>query len=312
MGNIIEIRDLVKNYNERRAVDGISFNVKKGEILGFLGPNGAGKSTTINIISTVLEQAAGEIIFEGKNIQENLKYFKNSIGIVPQDLAIYEDITAIENLKFFASLYGISRKEVEVNSLEALRFVGLLDRANDKPYTFSGGMKRRLNIACALSHKPKLIIMDEPTVGIDPQSRNYILDSIKELKKMGVTVIYTTHYMEEVEEIANRVIIVDKGKIISDCNIEDIRNVIKTNKIIKVITDNFYKDIEEEVLAINGVKSVVNRNGEIEFEVAENFNALGDIFKVLLSNGIVIKDIIKREKNLENVFLSLTGKSLRD
>lgn len=188
--NILEVNGLKKKYTTNYVVNGISFEVNKGEILGFLGPNGAGKSTTINILSTALRATEGKIKFMGKYISEN----KSSLGIVPQSLAIFENIPAIENVKYFASFYGIKGEELKRKSEEALDMVGLLDRAKDLPKTYSGGMKRRLNIACALAHGPKLLILDEPTVGIDPQSRNHILESIKTLRKRGATIIYNPLY----------------------------------------------------------------------------------------------------------------------
>ncbi len=183
MENIIEVKNLEKSYKNKKVVKGISFDVKQGEILGFLGPNGAGKSTTINILSTVLKSDKGEIKFLGRKATEDVMNIKRNIGVVPQDLAIYEEISAEKNVRFFASLYGLKGKKLNENVKEILEFVGLYDKRLDIPKTFSGGMKRRLNIACAIAHNPKLIIMDEPTVGIDPQSRNHILNSIKKLKK---------------------------------------------------------------------------------------------------------------------------------
>lgn len=206
---ILEVKNLKKSYKKNKAVDGLSFDLYRGEILGILGPNGAGKSTTINILSTILKKDEGEIKYLGEELEKNLKQIKQNLGVVPQDLAIYEDISAYKNIEFFASLYGIKKEELKNAVEEALKFVGLEERKDDKPKTYSGGMKRRLNIAIAIAHKPKILILDEPTVGIDPQSRNHILSSIQKLRKEGTTVIYTTHYMEEIEEIADRVIIMD-------------------------------------------------------------------------------------------------------
>lgn len=222
MENLLEVKKLSKTYkNGRKALDNLNFHVTKGEILGFLGPNGAGKSTTINILSTLLQSDEGEIIFfNDKNLF--MKDVKKQLGIVPQELAIYEDITAAQNVKFFASLYGVKKSEINEKVENALKKVGLEDRKDDKPSTFSGGMKRRLNIACAIAHNPKLIIFDEPTVGIDPQSRNHILDSIKKLRDEGATIIYTTHYMEEVQQICDRVIIMDGGAILLNGSLDDI------------------------------------------------------------------------------------------
>lgn len=223
MNNVVTVKNLEKSYASKKAVDGINFVVNKGEVLGLLGPNGAGKSTTINILSTILSSDNGEINILGYDLQKSAKLIKQEIGIVPQDLAIYEEISAEKNVRFFASLYKLRGKQLEDCVKEALELVGLYERKDDKPKTFSGGMKRRLNIACAIAHQPKLIIMDEPTVGIDPQSRNHILESIKILKKRGATVIYSTHYMEEVEAISDRIIIMNDGKIIANGTKEELK-----------------------------------------------------------------------------------------
>lgn len=238
MKSIIEVENLVKMYKTHKAVNNISFVVKKGEILGFLGPNGAGKSTTINILSTVLKPDDGQINFFGEDINNNIFNFKKNIGVVPQDLAIYEEIPAERNVRFFASLYGLKGKDLDTKVKEALEFVKLYDRKDEKPKSFSGGMKRRLNIACAIAHDPKLIIMDEPTVGIDPQSRNHILESILKLKEKGATIIYTTHYMEEVEEIADRIIIIDNGSIVAEGSKEELKESIKDERIYNIYADN--------------------------------------------------------------------------
>lgn len=223
MENILEVKKLQKNYGERKAVNGISFAVKKGEILGFLGPNGAGKSTSINMISTVVDYDGGSISFLGKDIKKNENYLKRQLGVVPQDIAVFSNLSAYDNVKFFCSLYGIRGKELRKNVEEALNYVGLWERRKDFSTQFSGGMKRRLNIALAIAHKPKLLIMDEPTVGIDPQSRNNILETVKKLNNEGTTIIYTSHYMEEVESICTRLIIMDEGNIIEEGLKEDLK-----------------------------------------------------------------------------------------
>lgn len=214
--NVLEINNLTKKFGDFVAVDNMSLSIEEGEIFGLLGANGAGKSTTINMISGLFRSNEGEVLILGKNIGAFRKHAKMNIGIVPQDLAIYEDLTAYENVKFFAGLYGLRGSLLQERVEEALQFVGLGDKHKSFPKNFSGGMKRRLNIACAIAHRPKLIIMDEPTVGIDPHSRNYILQSVKKLNDMGSTIIYTSHYMEEVEEICTRIAIVDHGKIIAE------------------------------------------------------------------------------------------------
>jgi len=223
MESILSIKDLKKSFGEKQVVNGLSFDVNKGDILGFLGPNGAGKSTTINIISMLLDKESGEVLFEGKDIQKNNTEFKKSLGLVPQDIALFSDLTAYENVKFFCSLYGIKGTKLKERTRDALEKVGLWNRKDDFPDSYSGGMKRRLNIACSIAHKPKLLIMDEPTVGIDPQSRNNILEVTRELRDEGTTVIYTSHYMEEVEAICSKIIIIDKGRVIEEGDKEEIK-----------------------------------------------------------------------------------------
>lgn len=244
---VLEVNNLKKTYGEKIAVKDASFYVLKGEILGFLGPNGAGKSTTINILSTTLKKDSGEIKFKGKDIYKNVKEYKKALGIVPQRLALFDNLTAYENVKYFASFYGLKGEILKARVLEALEMVGLLDKKNDCPKTYSGGMKRRLNIACALTHKPEILILDEPTVGIDPQSRNHILESIKKLREEGTTVIYTTHYMEEVQTICDRVVIVDLGRVIEDGTIKE---VIEKN----CEEENEEKNLEEVFLCLTGKK----------------------------------------------------------
>ena len=231
---ILKVNGLQKSYGERLAVKGINFSVKAGEILGFLGPNGAGKSSSINMISTVVDYDKGSVYFLDKEVKTNVKYFKQNLGVIPQDLAIFNDLSAYENVKFFCSLYGFKGKELKKNVEEALIYVGLWDRRKDLPSKFSGGMKRRLNIACAIAHKPKLLIMDEPTVGIDPQSRNNILETVKNLNNNGTTIIYTSHYMEEVENICTNLIIMDEGAIIEEGTTEQLKNKYSKDNLEEV------------------------------------------------------------------------------
>jgi len=224
MQTIIDVKGLKKSYKDKEVIHGIDFTVHEGEILCFLGPNGAGKSTTINIITGALRCDSGSIQHLGKSIYKNLLEYKAHLGIVPQNLALYDDLTAEKNVIFFASLYGLKGGGLRDSCRFALEFTGLSDKAKDKVNTFSGGMKRRLNIACAIAHRPELLIMDEPTVGIDPQSRDHILEGIKQLRGQGMTILYTTHYMEEVEKISTRIIIMDEGNIIAEGTNESLKS----------------------------------------------------------------------------------------
>ena len=235
-----EVNNFEKVYGEREVVDKLCFKVKNGEIIGLLGPNGAGKSTTIRKLTGIEASDYGNLFFEGKAVEDNRKSIKKKLGLVPQDIAVYGDMSAYDNVKFFCSLYGFRGKELENRVKEALEFVALWDRRKDKPGKFSGGMKRRLNIACAIAHGPKLLIMDEPTVGIDPQSRNYILEAIKILNSRGTTVIYVSHYMEEIEAICNRIMIMDHGQI----KIDEEKEVLKAKYVeegCKTLEDIFLK-----------------------------------------------------------------------
>lgn len=224
---LLKIKNINKQYGDKKVVSGESFDVLEGDILGFIGPNGAGKSTSINMMTTILSPDSGEIYFQGKEIEKQENVYKRALGVVPQDLAIYEDLNAYDNVKFFCSLYNFKGQELKQKVKEALEFVGLWDRRKELPSKFSGGMKRRLNIACAIAHNPKLLIMDEPTVGIDPQSRNNILETIKTLNKRGTTVIYTSHYMEEIDTLCNRIVLIDKGTILEDLDKEAYKNKYK-------------------------------------------------------------------------------------
>ncbi len=313
MENLLEVKKLSKTYkNGRKALDNLNFHVTKGEILGFLGPNGAGKSTTINILSTLLQSDEGEIIFfNDENL--SIKDVKKQLGIVPQELAIYEDITAAQNVKFFASLYGVKKSEINEKVENALKKVGLEDRKDDKPSTFSGGMKRRLNIACAIAHNPKLIIFDEPTVGIDPQSRNHILDSIKQLRDEGATIIYTTHYMEEVQQICDRVIIMDGGAVLLNGSLDDILEYYSNSNYQVRVDKQVSPAVLDEIRELTNVESLKQKDEfEIIFSMCGESMTINSVLEVLIKFNLNITSITMVKRNLEDVFLLLTGKNLRD
>ncbi|MDQ6600876.1 ABC transporter ATP-binding protein [Bacillus salipaludis] len=310
--NILELKNLTKKFTGFVAVDNISLSIAEGEIFGFLGANGAGKSTTINMIAGLLRNNEGEIHILGKNISKNSKFAKENIGIVPQDLAIYEDLTAEENVRFFAGLYGLRGAILNERVEEALQFVGLSEKLKDYPKNFSGGMKRRLNIACAIAHRPKLIIMDEPTVGIDPHSRNYILQSVRKLNEMGCTIIYTSHYMEEVEEICSRIAIIDHGKVIAEGTKEQLIAIITDTKDVWVGIKSNEKIDVKEIKEINGVKSVQLEENFIKIHSDIEVNNLNKIVQHLMNYHIEISSLEEKEPNLETVFLTLTGRNLRD
>lgn len=309
---IVKIEGLTKKFGDVIAVDNISLTIEEGEIYGLLGPNGAGKSTTINILCGLLAMDKGIIEILGKDIEKNSTYAKQNIGVVPQDIAIYEDLTAYENVKFFASLYGLKGSELKEKVEEALRFVGLLDKKKEYPKSFSGGMKRRLNIACAIAHRPKLIIMDEPTVGIDPQSRNHILQSVKKLNSLGCTIIYTTHYMEEVEAICGNIAIIDHGKVIAQGTKEELKSIVTDVNYVEITVEDLDKVNIEELKAIVGVIQIEVENEKIKIESKKDVTNLDKIILFFTSNNISIKNIESKNPDLESVFLILTGRKLRD
>lgn len=311
MNTILEIKQLTKRYGDKTVVDTISFEVKEGEILCILGPNGAGKSTTINMLSGVLGHDGGNINYQEKDIYHDLRAYKKRLGVVPQEIALYEDLTALQNIHFFASLYGLKGNELKEKCNKALAFVGLSSRAKEKVNTFSGGMKRRLNIACAIAHNPELLIMDEPTVGVDPQSRNHILNSIKKLCAKGMSVIYTTHYMEEVEEISTRIIIVDEGKIIAEGDKESLKEQVADERTFVIEVDN--TEIEtNEFYRIEGIRDIEVDNGCYKITTLKSVENLDRIIGSFLNQSARIQNISCIHANLETVFLKMTGKSLRD
>lgn len=312
MNNILKVEHLKKNYNQKKALDGVSFEVKQGEILGLLGPNGAGKTTIINILTTVLSPTSGKITFLNHDLKKSFKQIKRDIGIVPQDLAIYEEISAEKNVRFFASLYKLKKDETERYVKDALELVQLYDKKNEKPKTFSGGMKRRLNIACGIAHRPKLIIMDEPTVGIDPHSRNHILESIKTLKNSGATVIYSTHYMEEVEAISDRIIIMNEGKIIAKGTKEELNQKVNDEIMYSFQLTSTAKLKERMILEIDGVIKVHLIDDNLQVTVDKSSDNLSEIISVLSNADCKITSMNSKKASLETVFLELTGKSLRD
>jgi ABC-2 type transport system ATP-binding protein len=312
MENLMTVNKLEKSFKENIVLKGISFEVRRGEVLCILGPNGAGKSTTINILTAALGSDSGEICFKGNKINRQLKKYKQSVGIVPQDISLYEELSAERNLKFFASLYGLYGSKLKEAVNEALVFAGLEDRRHDKVKTFSGGMKRRLNIACAIAHHPELVIMDEPTVGIDPQSRNHILNSIKKLRDKGITVIYTTHYMEEVEAISSRIIIMDHGAIIAEGTKESLKEDIENEKKYTIQVEENGKIAKDKFFAVEGVKSVKIEGNTIEITSLKGIENLDRIIALLSDSGEKIKNITSEAASLEMVFLKLTGRKLRD
>ena len=314
MPSILEARNLVKKYGDFTAVNGISFEIKAGEIFSLLGPNGAGKTTTISMLSTLYVPTRGEATIGGHSITKEPMAVRNLIGVVPQDLALYEDLTARENLSFWGQMYGLSGKTLNSRIDEVLEQIGLTDKARQRLKTYSGGMKRRVNIGVGLLHRPKLLFMDEPTVGIDPQSRRAILNSVKDLNKLGMTVLYTTHYMEEAEELSDRVGIMDHGELIAlGTQAELTKQVGEMETLILHIGEN--DDPERLAAAIRTLKMVRKADvtdHTVTVIVPEAEEALAPAVTKANELGIKIHSVDMREPNLEAVFLHLTGRALRD
>lgn len=312
MKNVIEVKNLIKEYKNIKAVDGISLEVKKGEILGLLGPNGSGKSTTINCILSLLNFEKGTIQIFGKPMAPNAYDIKREIGVVFQDVAVFEELTVEENIDYFCGLY-IKDKHLRKQYIEeAIELVSLNEFKKFYPKQLSGGLLRRLNIACGIAHKPKLIFLDEPTVAVDPQSRNNILDGIEKLRENGATIVYTTHYMEEVEILCDRVIILDKGKIIASGTTDELKKLANIEEKVSVevmdLDPKYIKEIEnrkhvEEVVYQSPVLMITYRKGK---------NNLVELMEYLKEQKINYSRIFSERPTLNDVFLELTGKELRD
>ncbi|MFD3450430.1 ABC transporter ATP-binding protein [Microbacteriaceae bacterium 4G12] len=310
---MLVVENITKSFGKKEVVRGVSFSVEKGESFGLLGPNGAGKSTTISMICGLLPYDDGDIQVGGISVRKNAMGVKKKIGVVPQDIALYPTMSAKENLIFWGRMYGLSAKAAKVRADEVLDYVGLRDREKDKIETFSGGMKRRINIGAALMHKPELLIMDEPTVGIDPQSRNHILETVKGLNEQGMTVIYTSHYMEEVEYLCKRIAIIDHGKVIAIGTKSDLCNRLANGVVIKMkvnqLEDSFIRAVKE----IPQVDRIVTDKDDSMIDIfVVKEQVIGDIVACTVMHGVQVLALEVKEPNLEALFLQLTGRSLRD
>jgi ABC-2 type transport system ATP-binding protein len=305
--NIIEVKNLVKQFKKVKAVDDITFSVKEDEIFGFLGPNGAGKTTTINIICTLLSKTSGEVILNGYDVSRERNKIRTCIGMVFQDPSLDDRLTALENLYFHGLLYNIPRKELKVRSEEVLEMVNLTNRKNNLVMTYSGGMKRRLEIARGLLHYPKILFLDEPTLGLDPQTRNKIWDYIIKLKKnKKITIFLTSHYMEETE-ICDRIAIIDEGKIIALDSPESLKNIIGGD-IITILSEDNIK-LKEYINDITGVEVHDAKEGKIRFEVKDSSSFIPKFIK---NSPVKILSISARKPTLNDVFLDLTGREIRE
>lgn len=310
--SIIEVKNVTKRFNDKLVLDNVSYEVNKGEIFGFIGPNGAGKSTLINIMTSLLSPDSGTVKICGYDILKEPIKAKECIGYVPQDISLIEELNVYDNLEFFGALYGLKGKELKERINEALEVTGLQEKKKEKVKKFSGGMKRRLNIAAAIMHHPKVLIMDEPTVGVDPQSRNHIFTFTKNIcKEWGTTVIYTSHYMEEVEELCRRVFIIDLGKEVSYGTKEEIKaSVFPNNKVIIEASD-ITAEVILNIEKLTGVIKVKEQDDIISLTIDSNFK-LHNVLSIIEQYGVNVKKISYEDARLEDVFLALTGKKLRD
>ena len=310
--NAIEINNLYKSFGEIKAVAGASFSVQEGEIFSLLGPNGAGKTTTISMLSTLLRPDDGDAFVFGHSIRNEPMKVKESLGVVPQDIALYEDLSARENLVFWGKMYGLRGRQLNTRVDEVLETIGLKDRQKGRVGKFSGGMKRRVNIGVALLHKPRIIYMDEPTVGIDPQSRRNILDSVVALKEQGMTVLYTTHYMEEAQELSDHIAIMDDGHVIAAGAHEELVTLVGQSDRITLTINVEASRIEDQWRQIQGVQNYSAEDGKITLLVDDSNKVLPRLFDAAAEKGVRITSVEIQVPNLESVFLHLTGKALRD
>jgi len=316
----IEVKQLKKSFGQLQAVQGVDFAVEQGEVLSLIGPNGAGKSTTISILSGLLAPDEGDAFIMGHSVTKEPQAAKAALGMVPQDIALYPDLSARENLDFWGKMYGLRGAALRQRVTEVLEIIGLTDRQKDRVGKFSGGMKRRVNIGAALLHKPAVIIMDEPTVGIDPQSRRHILDNVKELNRAGMTVLYTTHYMEEAAELSNHIVIMDKGRIIASGTHAELIQIVGGQTRIDLLLN---AEAGQVVAAWQGVQGVSNVDaqdvapdlpgtGRVTLLVDDSNRVLPRLFDSAATMHVRILSVDIQEPNLEMVFLHLTGRALRD
>jgi ABC-2 type transport system ATP-binding protein len=308
----IKVLDLRRSFGETKAVQGVSFDVQQGEIFSLLGPNGAGKTTTISMLSCLLRPDGGDARVMGHSIREDQTGVKSVLGVVPQEIALYEDLTARENLTFWGKMYGLRGGALKARVDEVLDVIGLRERAKERVGKYSGGMKRRVNIGVALLHKPKVIYMDEPTVGIDPQSRRNILDSVVTLKDQGMTVLYTTHYMEEAQELSDYIGIMDHGKLIASGTHEQLVRLVGEQTRIDLTLNVPAENILSTWQAVEGVTRVTSEDGLVSVLVKDSNEVLPRLFESATSRNTRITSVDIREPNLEAVFLHLTGRALRD
>jgi ABC-2 type transport system ATP-binding protein len=310
---LLAVENLMKQYGDFTAVDDVSFNSGEGKIFGLLGPNGAGKSTTINCISGLMPPTSGRISIAGFDVVKDGKKAKASLGVVPQELALYEDLPAIENLKYWGQAYGLRSAALDKRVREVLDHIGLADRAKDLPKEFSGGMKRRLNFGCGIIHKPRVLLLDEPTVGVDPQSRQRLFDMVEAERDAGACVLYTTHYMEEAERLCDSLAIIDHGKIIADGTVDELKAQLGARDVLQ-LNGRFPGELGALVAGsgINDLEVISESDGVLTLTMTAASQHLPAIFAAITAAGGVVSETSLRSPNLETLFLLLTGKELRE
>ncbi len=309
---MLEVNALRKSYGKIVAVDGVSLRAGASETIGLLGPNGAGKTTTVSMIAGLFPPDSGEVLIDGKPLRGDTDPVKRKIGLVPQNVALYDELTALDNLMFLGALYNLHGSAIKRAIADALDLVGLADRAKDKVGTFSGGMKRRLNLAAALLHDPQILLLDEPTVGVDPQSRNAIFDNLETLKKRGKTLLYTTHYMEEAERLCDRIIIIDHGKVIANDTLHGLHRMLPVTNVLAIELEKPEGFNPEPLKALPEVVSTEVRERVLRVGLHELTTGAPAILRWLAEKGYAYQHVISERPDLETVFLTLTGRSLRD
>jgi len=310
---MLEVRDLRKTYGSVAAVDGVSLDAGRGEILGLLGPNGAGKTTTVSIVAGLVRADSGRVRIDGKPLAGDTDPTKRKLGLVPQDIALYDELSARDNLALFGALYGLSGATARQAIGAALELVGLADRAREKVKAYSGGMKRRLNMAAALLHDPQVLLLDEPTVGVDPQSRNAIFENLVTLRERGKTLVYTTHYMEEAERLCDRLVVIDRGKVVAAGTLQDLYRRLPASNLLAIELEHADRPLAlDELGALAEVRSVARSNGVIRVGVRDLARETPAVLAWLEAHGHSWRHLESERASLETVFLTLTGRSMRD
>jgi len=309
---MIQVRDLSKRYGDVRAVDGVSFDVREGEIYGLLGPNGAGKTTTLSILAGLLEPDDGQVLFEGVDIARNPVAVKRQLGVVPQEVALYEELTAVENLRFWGGLYGLAGDELKQAIDAILDKVGLTARADTRVKTYSGGMKRRLNLALGLVHGPRVVLMDEPTVGIDVQARVNILDVVRAVAASGTTVLYTTHYLEEAESLCSRIGIMDHGKVLAEGTLDELKQLLGEGEVVTVTGSFVADEARQSMEGFESARILSADDGRLVLTAKGNGNGAVDLLSQVLHGKLSVDGVSIQPPSLNGLFLKLTGRELRD